>query len=131
MPKLTDIIEEMDPGLERATLRILNGHQGKDKTISRAAMVIELGKLGFGNRLSTVTFERQVRRCIVRLRKTGHLICSSSGDGGYYLAADLKEYDDFSEQEYRSKIIDMSQTLIAMDKAAKAQFGEGYQMGMF
>lgn len=129
--QLDKIINEMDPGLGRAILRVLNGHTGKQMAIGRWEMVDDLGRLGFGNGLRPATIERQMRSGITNLRKFGHLICSSSGDGGYYLAADLKEYEEFSEQEYRSKIIDMSQTLNAMDSSAKSQFGKGYQQGLF
>jgi hypothetical protein len=60
---------------------------------------------------------------VAELRKLGHLVCSSSGDGGYYLARDLGEYNEFSQVEYRSKIIDMAETLRAMDQAAGKRFG--------
>jgi hypothetical protein len=118
-----EIIGAMESGLTRATLRILSFHVGKGNTIHRADMVDELEKLGFGTLLQRITFDRHVRAAIAELRKRGELVCSSSGDGGYYLAQERAEYDEFSQVEYRAKIIDMSQTLLAMDQGAARRFG--------
>lgn len=125
-----EIIEGMDAGLERATLRVLSMRIGAEQTISKDELMFDLNRMGFGTRVKASTFERQVRMCIVSLRKAGHLICASSGDGGYYMARTRAEYESFAEQEYRSKVIDMSETLHAMDAAARTQFGEGVQLGL-
>ncbi len=121
------LIDEMPAGLDRALLRIISMHQGLDQAIGKPALLADLGRMGFG------VNERQVRRTIQELRKAGHLICSSSGEGGYYLAASLDEYATFAEAEYRSKIVDMSKTLAAMDQAAQKEFGasQGIQKSMF
>lgn len=116
-------IQQMEPGLVRAALRILSFHIGKENTIKRSDLVEDLRIMGFGNNLMPITFDRHMRAAVAELRKQGALVCSSSGDGGYYLARDRFEYDEFSQVEYRSKIIDMAETLRAMDQAAAKRFG--------
>jgi hypothetical protein len=101
-----------DASLERAMLRILSFHIGKNHAISKPQLLRDLGRSGFH------VSERQARGEIVELRKHGHLICSSSGDGGYYIAETNEEYEEFAQVEYRAKIIDMSETLRAMDDGA-------------
>lgn len=121
---LDEIIGQMEPGLERSTLRVISQRKGIDNAISRASLAAALNSLGFGRDLTPATFDRKIRATIVELRRLGHLICSSSGEGGYYMAANRAEYDEFSLGEYRSKIVDMSTTLKAMDIAADRQFGK-------
>ena len=122
--KYDEMIQEMDPGMERATLRVMSQHEGADHMISRVGLVEALSLLGFGKDLEPVTFDRKCRIAISALRKAGHLICSSSGGlGGYYMASSREEYEDFAAAEYRSKIGDMAATLAAMDSAAARVFG--------
>ncbi len=119
----SDEISAMQPGLDRAILRVLGYHAGKNQAIDKDELIRQLNLLGYGNNLRYATFERQIRLTIVALRKNQHLICSSSGEGGYFIAKDRAEYDEFAQVEYRSKIIDMSDTLRAMDEGARAAFG--------
>lgn len=127
MPKPKNVFDEeigaMQPGLDRAILRVLGYHAGKDQAIDKDELIRQLNLLGYGNKLRYATFERQIRLTIVALRKNKHLICSSSGEGGYFIARDRAEYDEFAQVEYRSKIIDMSETLRAMDEGAQHAFG--------
>jgi hypothetical protein len=116
-------IRQMEPGVVRAVLRVLSFHIGKENTIKRLDLAEDLRRMGFGSNLVPLTFDRHMRAAIAELRKDGHLICSSSGDGGYYLARDRAEYNDFAQVEYRSKITDMADTLRAMDQAAARRFG--------
>jgi hypothetical protein len=116
-------IRQMETGVVRAVLRVLSNHIGKENTIRRLDLAEDLHRMGFGSDLVPLTFDRHMRAAIAELRKDGHLICSSSGDGGYYLARDRMEYDDFAQVEYRSKITDMAETLHAMDQAAARRFG--------
>ncbi len=116
-------IQRMEPGLDRAMLRILGFHVGKERAIDKPDMISDLRKLGFGGSLSYATFERKCRLVIAELRKSGHLVCSSSGDGGYYIAKDYAEYEQFRETELNAKIIDMAETMRMMDAAAKKVFG--------
>lgn len=118
-----DEVQALDPGLVRATLSVLRFHTGKANAISKPNLLADLRRLGFTGGLTYATAERQVRAAIQELRKAGHLVCSSSGDGGYYLAADWQELDEFLEVEFRSKIIDMSQTARALEAAAPEKLG--------
>jgi hypothetical protein len=124
------IIEEMEPGLERAVARILEKRTGQERAVQKPELLKLVRSLGFGGQLAPATLERQVRMAIVSLRKSGVLVCSSSGEGGYYLAGSRVEYEEFIEREYAAKIRDMADTKSAMDRAARAQFGEGVQMGL-
>jgi hypothetical protein len=110
------LIASMPAGIERALIRVLSGHIGKDNAISKAQLITDLSKLGFH------VAERQVRSEITELRKQGLLICSSSGDGGYFFAETPEEYEEFVQVEYRAKIIDMSETVRAMDDGARQVF---------
>lgn len=127
MPKsdYDQLLATMPVGLDRAVLRVISMHPGKDAAITKPRFLADLAQIGFK------VNERQLRKTIVDLRKDGHLICSSSGDAGYYLADSYAEYQEFSQVEYRSKIIDMSETLHAMDDSAKSRFGNSYQIGLF
>ena len=116
------ILAEMPTGLERATLRVLSFHQGKQNAIGRESLVDALRSVGFDVK------ERLVRRCIHDLRRAGHLICSTPGeDGGYHLAGNRQEFDEFCERELHPKAIDMLETESAMKKAAGQLFGDASQ----
>lgn len=110
------LIANMPAGIERAMRRVLSYHVGKDNAISKPQLLADLKRLGFP------TNERQARACIVDLRKAGDLICSSSGEGGYFVASTVEEYEEFAQIEYRAKIIDMSETLRGMDEGAQKFF---------
>ena len=117
-------LESMPPGLDRAVLRVVSAYKTA-APIPRGTLVIAVGMNGFH------VSERQVRETIKTLRRQGHLICSVPGnDGGYYMAASLEEYREFRKNEYAAKISDMSETMRAMDDAARAQFGDGFQLGL-
>jgi hypothetical protein len=128
---IAEIIEQMDAGLDRAVLRVLEKRVGEKMAIQKPDLLFELNRMGFGSRLSHDTFERQVRRCIVELRNQGQLICSSSGGGGYFLAETMAEFDVFIEQEYRGRIRELQGTVDAMTKAAIDRWGNGVQMRLF
>ncbi len=117
-------IESMPAGLDRAVLRVVSGYQAA-LPIGRVRMVYNVGLAGFH------VSERQVREAIKGLRRQGHLICSTPGEnGGYYMASTLEEYREFRKNEYAAKIADMAETMQAMDAAARAQFGDGFQLGL-
>jgi predicted DNA-binding transcriptional regulator YafY len=118
-------IEEMPVGLDRALLRILSFHPGREKSVGGRDLRSLAAVSGFR------VPERTLREAIKQLRRKGHLICSAPGEeGGYYLAANLAEFQEFARMEYEAKIADMSETLNVMRKAAVQQFGEGVQMGL-
>ena len=91
----------------------------RDTAIGRKDLVSELARLGF--RVN----ERAARAQISQLRKAGYLICSAPGEtGGYYLPAGPDEFETFVQQEYRAKIVDMQETLSAMQKSAEKEWGK-------
>jgi hypothetical protein len=61
----------------------------------------------------TTTTDRQIRDAVTQLRKDGHPICSTSGKSGYW-------YDPASVPiviaDMRSRIVDMSETIRALEK---------------
>ena len=114
----------MPSGLERAVLKVISKY-GSSRPISRGELVLHVTQSGF------CASERQVRETIKTLRRQGHLICSTPGtDGGYYMAQIRIEYDNFRQAEFAAKISDMAETMRTMDAAARAQFGDGYQVGL-
>ncbi len=129
--RLEEILAEIPYGFIERVGTVLEKYVGKEHSVSKPVLMESLQRLGFGNGLSTATFERQVRIAIVALRKKGALICSSSGDGGYFVAKDRVEYDEFVEREYKGKIQDMQETVDAMNAKARERWGEGIQMGLF
>lgn len=123
---LEKLIESMPFGLDRALLRILSFHTGRDKAIGRGEMVNTLKANGFD------VHERQARQVIHDLRRDGHLICSAPGeDGGYYMATSHHEVDDFIKREIHPKAMDLLETEKSIREAAKRKFGEGYQEELF
>lgn len=69
---LDEMISEMPPGLDRAILRVLSFHQGRDKAIGRGRLVGDLARAGFK------VNERVMRACINELREAG-TICRRIG----------------------------------------------------
>ena len=128
--RLDEILAEIPFGFVERVGTVLEHYVGKERSISKAELMNSLQRLGFGNGTSPATFERQVRIAIVALRKKGAPICSSSGDGGYFVAMNRFEYDEFVEREYKGKIQDMQETVDAMNATARTRWGEGVQMGL-
>lgn len=96
-----------------------------DNPITQAELTHALAFSGFD--LS----ERQVRAFISDMRKEGVLILSvSKTGGGYWLAQSRDEYMQFRHIKFNAQILDMLETLRAMDSAADKQFN-GLQMGLF
>lgn len=124
-----DVIQAMSPGLSRAVLRVISMHAGQEHPVRREDLVKALRNLGFGAGMNDNTFDRKIRQEINALRKSGVLICASSGEAGYYVARTREEYDHFAEAEFRSKLADMSFTLAEMDRAADRQFGKQARAG--
>lgn len=120
------LLDGMSPSLERAILRVLASHIGRENAVGRRELTASVSRLGFR------AHERQVREAIKNLRREGFLICSAAGeDGGYYMAKDRQEYDEFRQVEFAAKITDMSETMRAMDRAAERVFGKIIQQSFF
>jgi hypothetical protein len=118
MSALDAMIDGLPVGLERAMLRLLSFHQGREKAIGREALVLELARLGF--RVS----EREARLQINLLRKAGHPICSTGGtDGGYWLAADWNELQEYIDREIHSRAMDLLEQEQALRAEAERRWG--------
>jgi len=115
------LIASLPVGRERAVLRVMTWHVGQAKAVRRDEIACAAEKMGVH-----FSDERQVRLTIVELRKRGVPICSSSGDAGYYLPATLDEYREFRAREYVKKIVDMRETIEAMDDQVRAMFPADY-----
>jgi len=120
------MISSLPFGLDRALLRVLSFHNGRENAIGRGEVVDTLKRHGFD------VHERQARQAIHDLRRDGHLICSAPGEnGGYYMATSNREVNDFIQREIHPKAMDLLETEKSIREAAKKKFGEGYQESLF
>jgi hypothetical protein len=116
------LIASMPASAERVVLRVLSYHIGLERAIQKPNLITECAKGG-----CVYSNERQLRLTIVALRKAGVPVCASSGESGYYLAGSLAEYQEFRGREYVKKILDMRETVAAMDAAVREMFASEYQ----
>lgn len=124
-----EVINREDAELQKALMQLIYFHIGHERAISRDELADQLVARDFDADHVQGTFDRKIRKAILALRRQGHLICSSSGDGGYFVAKDAVEYQKFANAEYRAKIADMSDTLRAMDLAAEKRWGKAAPAG--
>ena len=104
--------------VERALLRVLTFHVGRQNVIGRPGLLAQLNRSGFD------IDDRQLRLQINLLRKRGILICSAGGrNGGYWIAANHDEIDKFLNHEVRARIADLSEQDRAMSTSAREAFG--------
>jgi len=107
-----------------AVTRVLAGHVGRERVISRAGLVAAVRR-DLGVRVS----ERKVRAAVNGLRKRGVLVCSAGGrGGGYWLAKDRADAMDFLAREVRPRIRDLAEVERAMMRAVARRWG---QPGLF
>jgi hypothetical protein len=116
------LIDTMPPGLDRAILSILRFHIGLDNAVEKEPLMLELSKTGYGPR-----DERQVRLAIVKLRKAGVPVCSSSKEAGYFLPLTFAEFEEFVAREYWKKVKDMAETARSMTDNVANVFPTDYQ----
>ena len=99
-------------------IRLLGFHVGRERAMTKFRLLDELARAGF------YMTEREFRSEIAALRKQGILIGSSAGSNpGYYLIANMGEFDEFTATELLSRIKDLNDTYRAMSGAAQTQFG--------
>jgi len=112
-------------GLNRAVLRILSYHVGREHAISHAEL--------WGALSIYQIDQRQLHAQIKQLRRSGHLVGSASGeDGGYYLIANPEEFQAFLRSEFQARIDDLRQTVAAMTHAACQRWGpDSIQLKLF
>lgn len=116
------LLATLPQGGEKVILQILRWHIGLEMAIQKPELIEACKHAG-----ADFKDERQLRLKIVELRKAGIPICASSGESGYFLASSLEEYREFRGREYIKKIIDMRETVDAMDGQIKAIFPAEYQ----
>lgn len=105
-------------GIERAILQILTQRIGLEHAISRDLLVATVNNGGLS------ASEREVRAVINALRKQGCPICSTGGiGGGYWLARDWRELDEYLDQEVRARLADLREQELALEKAGQRLFG--------
>lgn len=114
-------------GIDATILRVLTAHTGRQNAIGGRALMNELSQ-----RVGGQVHERVIRDEIKQLRRQGYLICSAPGeDGGYYMAANKAEFEEFDRIEFGAKIADMNETRQALLKAARVQFAEKAEQAAF
>ena len=107
---------DLPPDLNLAILTILSFHTSSRNPIPRVRLCSALKGFNIS--------DRHIRERIKQLRRSGHLIGSSSHDnGGYYLITNPADLQDFLSREYLAKISDMRQTVEAMSKSASQRWG--------
>jgi hypothetical protein len=115
---MAKMVDELPAGLDRAVLRVLSFHVGRDQAISRGDLVVAIAQHGY------FMHERAVRAAINLLRKQGQPICSTGGeDGGYWLAKDWDELDEFIVREFHSRAMDLLEQEGALRKKGEELWG--------
>ena len=115
---LDTYLKDAEPGLERAVLRVLQHRVGREMAISRAGLVEAVHSLGFE------AGDRQIRVMSNKLRKDGRLICSTGGTrGGYWLAKDWNELNEFLRREVLPRALDLLDTEKALKDSAEKRWG--------
>lgn len=118
-----EIVRSMPAGLERAVLSVLRFHVGEINHHGKQNLIHDLERMGFGRGQPWSTVERQVREVIGKLRDQGIPVCSSSGEGGYFIASCWDEFDRFIGQEIDARIVSLGERKAAMMKAASDYIG--------
>ena len=99
-------------------IRLLGFHVGRERAMTKDRLLDELARAGF------YMTEREFREEVAALRKQGMLIGSSArSNPGYYIIANMDEFDDFAATELLARIKDLQETYRAMSGAAQTQFG--------
>jgi biotin operon repressor len=107
---------DLPPDLNLAIMTILSFHTSSSNPIPRLQLCSALKDFKIS--------DRHIRDRIKQLRRSGHLIGSSSGDKcGYYLITNAEDLKEFLAREYLAKINDMRQTVEAMTKSASQRWG--------
>jgi len=116
-----EIRAAMPAGLEKTVLHILSGHKGSDNRIARIDLVRQSLNIYSDDDVSEID-DRKVREAIANLRHEGHLVCSDSGAGGYYIAG---SYNDVVRMtaELESRAADMLQQSRMLKRKAMEWFG--------
>lgn len=109
---------EYPPGLEKTIYQALFRCPGRDNAISRARLLMVVQSC------HPKTTDRQLRACINQMRKDGVMICSTGGeDGGYWLAANWDELNEYLDREVHSRLTDLAEQERALKEAGVSRWG--------
>ncbi len=98
-------------------IRLLGFHVGRERAMTKDRLLDELARSGFH------LTESEFRQEIAALRKQGIMIGSSAGSNpGYFLIANMGEFDEFIATELLARIKDLQETYRAMSGSAQTQF---------
>ena len=117
------MIAELPEGLCANILAILSAHTGREHALPRWLLrhAIDPRYAGAGN---STTIDRRIRLAINQLRKAGYPICSTGGvNGGYFMARDQKELEEYIEIELHSRAIDLLTQETALRAGASRTWG--------
>ena len=90
---------------------------GRERAMTEYRLLDELARAGF------YMTEQEFRQEVSDLRKQGIMIGSSAGSNpGYYLIANMGEFDEFIATDLLPRIKDLNDTYRAMSGAAQTQF---------
>lgn len=119
---------DVPPGVKQCTLRVIEGCIGRDAAIARPDL-LNIVKVSY-----PTASDRQVRAAINELRKEGAAICSAGGeDGGYWLARDWAELNEYLERELHSRAMDLLEQERALRASAEriwGQYSKQYGLGL-
>ena len=108
--------------IERQVLYILSLHKGRGNRVSRWELVERIfGREAAADRSNNNPYDRKIREIIAKHRDT-YLIVSSSGAGGYWLAADMEDVEAIA-QEYVNRSREMEQRARDLRKHGTETFG--------
>jgi hypothetical protein len=113
-----DYIADMPAGLDRAIMRVLSYHVGREKAIGRESLLVALLDVGFRVQ------DRVARAAINDLRKRGQVICSAGGEGGgYWLAKSWEELNEYHQRELHPRAMDLLEQERSQRQAAEVLWG--------
>lgn len=113
------MVDALPPDLDRAVLRILSFHIGRENAISRVNFMAALKMHGFA-----LNDDRTMRLQINLLRKRGFMICSAGGtNGGYWMAQNWAELEEYLASEVHPRAMDLLEIEKALRKAGEWEWG--------
>lgn len=108
--------------IERQVLYVLSLHKGRENRISRWELVERIfGREAAANRGNNNPYDRKIRE-IIEQHRDEYLICSSSGIGGYWLAADMEDVELIA-QEYVNRSRKMEERARNIRRHGSETFG--------
>lgn len=105
-------------GLARLVASILEKRIGVENALGRNRILQLIREMPIYRKTS----DRQLRSALEELRGAGILVCNMSSGGGYFLAANEREYLAFKNL-YLAHCTSMLESLKKMDQTAKKKWG--------